>query len=70
MVDCSLQRPEHCHVSFLVSSYISRLDYKQAMLVLLYNIAIICRIISNTPGFLAVLQETGLVTILSDTGQQ
>ena len=41
-------------VSFLVSSYITSFGYKQAMMVALGVIAIVCFIIPNTPGFLAV----------------
>lgn len=41
-------------VSFLVSSYITRFGYKRAMMAALGVIAIVCFIIPNTPGFLAV----------------
>jgi MFS transporter, FHS family, glucose/mannose:H+ symporter len=41
-------------VSFLVSSYITRFGYKRAMMAALATIAIVCFIIPNTPGFLAV----------------
>jgi len=41
-------------VSFLVSSYITRFGYKRAMMVALGVIALVCFIIPNTPGFLAV----------------
>ncbi|HMC85547.1 MAG TPA: MFS transporter [Chitinophagaceae bacterium] len=41
-------------VSFLVSSYITRFGYKRAMMLALSLIAIVCFIIPNTPGFLAV----------------
>lgn len=41
-------------VSFLVSSYITRFGYKRAMMTSLGIVAIVCFIIPNTPGFLAV----------------
>jgi len=41
-------------VSFLVSSYITRFGYKRAMMAALGVIALVCFIIPNTPGFLAV----------------
>lgn len=41
-------------VSFLVSSYITRIGYKRAMLIALGVITAICFIIPNAPGFLQI----------------
>lgn len=41
-------------VSFLVSSYITKIGYKRAMLIALGIIGLICFVIPNVPGFFAV----------------
>jgi fucose permease len=41
-------------MSFLVSSYITRFGYKRAMLTALCVITVVCFIIPNVPGFMAV----------------
>src|SRR5215510_12788005 len=40
--------------SFLISSYITRIGYKRAMLIALGAISGICLIIPSTPGFVAI----------------